>query len=308
MNAGSYLWTRLFRSLLTLFAILLVAFLATRLSGDPTQWLLGDTATPAQQDAMRSELGIDKPIPEQFLRYLRQIVRGDFGTSYFEHRDVLVVLGERLPPTLQLMALAIAFGFALGITIGIVAAVNHDRWIDRALMMITFWMYAVPNFVLAIAMILVFSLWLHWLPSSSYGTWAHAVMPTLALGSSYAALVARITRSSMLDTLGQDYVRTATAKGLARRVVILKHCLRNALLPVVTLVGLVAGSLVGGSVVIETVFAWPGAGRLIVNAVLVQDYPVLQVAVLLVATVVIITNFLVDSAYALIDPRVQYAR
>lgn len=242
---------------------------------------------------------------EQYRIYMTGLVRGDFGMSYYEHRAVTEVFAERLPPTIKLMGLSLLFALLIGLVLGVSAALTRNSWLDRMLMTLSFSAYAVPNFVLGIVLILVFSLHLRILPSGGYGTWAHYVMPVFALGAANAALIARLVRSSMLDVLGQDYVRTARGKGLPEHTVVIKHSLRNAFGPVLTVIGLLMATLVGGSVVVETVFAWPGAGRLIVNAVLERDFALLQLAVLCVALAVVTINILVDLGYAALDPRIQ---
>jgi ABC-type dipeptide/oligopeptide/nickel transport system permease component len=297
---------RLLRGFLTILFVLTLVFVITRVTGDPTEWLLSDDASAEARAALRTHLGLDRSVPEQFMVYLQQVASGDFGTSFYEHRPVTTVFFERLPATLELMGLAVLLALLLGVTLGVAAALNRNGWLDRLLMAISFSAYAVPNFVLGIILILFFSLYLRALPSAGYGTWQHYVMPVVTLGASYAALIARITRSSMLDVMGQDYVRTARSKGLSEFMVVAKHALRNALTPILTLMGLLAAGLVGGSVVIETVFAWPGAGRLIVNAVLRRDFPVLQLAVLCIAATVVVVNMIVDMSYALVDPRIEH--
>lgn len=301
----SYLPRRLGRAFLTLWFIVTVVFVATRLTGDPTDWLLADSATEEMRAMLRGQLGLDRPVHEQYLIYLRGVVGGDFGNSFYERRPVTTVFAERLPYTLQLMGLALLFAVLSGVVVGVVSAVQRNGWLDRLLMTGTFAAYATPDFVLGIGLILVFSLQLGWLPSSGRNSWMHLIMPVLTLGSSSAALIARLTRSSLLDVLGQDYVRTAKAKGVSGRAVVLRHALRPAFIPVLTMIGLMLGSLVGGAVVVETVFAWPGAGRLIVNAVTARDYPVLQFSILIVASVVVVVSVLIDLGYALLDPRVR---
>lgn len=298
---------RIGRGFLTLVFITVVVFVATRLTGDPTQWMLDDSATEAQRAALRTELGLDKNLLTQFGIYIGQIAQGDFGISFFEHRPASEVFFERIPKTIQLMGTSIAVGVILGVATGIIAALKRNSWIDRTFMSLAFFAYAIPNFVLGILLILIFSFQFRLLPSAGSGTIQHLIMPVATIAAHYWALIARITRSSMLDTLQQDYVRTAKAKGVSDTIIVIKHCLRNAFLPVLTLLGIMAGGMVGGSVVVETVFAWPGAGRLIVNAVVTQDFPVLQLAVLLVAVIVIAANLAVDFTYTLLDPRVQYA-
>lgn len=293
------------RGLLTLLFVVTLVFFATRATGDPTDWLLPDSASEQARESMRAHLGLDRPVHEQFFIYVANAVRGDLGVSFFERRPVAVVFAERLPYTMQLMGISLAVALFVGILVGVIAAANRNGWLDRGLMTLTFIAYSVPDFVMGIGLILLFSLQLGWLPSSGRGTWQHLVMPVMTLGLSSAALIARLTRSAMLDVLGQDYIRTARAKGLNERIVLLRHSLRNSLIPVISVVASMLAGLVGGAVVVETVFAWPGAGRLIVSAVMNRDFPVLQYSVLIVAAVVAAASILLDLCYALIDPRVR---
>jgi len=292
---------------LTLWVVVTAVFMAGRLSGDPIQWLLPDEASVAQQNELRVRLGLDRPLLAQYGRYLGGLTRGDFGVSYFDRRPVAVVFAERIPATLQLASLALLLALFIGVPVGIVAALTRNSPLDRFVMSLTFIGQALPNYVLGIALILIFSLLLRWLPSGGQGGWLHFIMPVLTLGTASSASIARLTRSGLLDVLGQDYMRTAKAKGLRRADVVLKHGLRNGFLPVLTVLGLQIGTLIGGSVIVETVFAWPGMGRLIVSAVAERDFPVLQFSVLAVAATVVLTNTLVDVLYGTFDPRIREA-
>lgn len=302
---STYFVQRTVRAIATLLVVLTFVFFATRLTGDPTEFLLPDDAGPAAVQQLRTTLGLDRPLPVQYVAYLGTVVRGDFGISYFERRSVTTMLGERVGPTFQLALLSLAVAIILGLPTGIIAALNRNSFIDRAVMALSFSAYAIPNFVLGIGLIFLVSLQLQMLPSSGYGTWQQFVMPVITLGASSAALLARLTRSSVLDTIHQDYVRTARSKGLGGTTVILKHVLRNAFTPILTILGLQVGTLVAGSIVVETVFAWPGVGRLIIRAVQQRDFPVLQLAVVVVAASVVLVNFVVDMLYAVVDPRVR---
>lgn len=302
---STYFIQRSARAFLTLLVVLTFVFFATRLTGDPTDFLLPDDAGPQAVAELRATLGLDQPLPSQYVAYLLTVVRGDFGISYFERRPVTTMLGERVGPTFQLALLSLGLAILLGLPAGIIAALNRDSVVDRAVMALSFSAYAIPNFVLGIGLIFLVSLQLQALPSSGYGTWRHFIMPVFTLGASSAALLARLARSSVLDTILQDYVRTAHSKGLASRVVVLKHVLRNAFTPILTILGLQVGTLVAGSIVVETVFAWPGVGRLIIRAVQQRDFPVLQLAVVVVAASVVLVNFIVDLLYAVVDPRVR---
>lgn len=302
---ASFLLRRALRALLTLWFVVSVVFVVSRLSGDPTQFLLPADASDAERAALRIYLGLDRSLPEQYVVYARQVVRLDFGNSFYYQRPVREVFLESLPRTLQLTALAFGLSFVFGTSAGIAAARWRDGPVDRWLMLTAFVGYALPNFVLGITLLLVFSFVLRWLPSGGTGTAWHLIMPVVTLASSGAAALARYTRSSLLDVLGTDYLRTAHSKGVAPRTVLLKHALRNAAIPIVTILGLQIGTLIAGTVIVETVFAWPGTGRLIVTAVRSQDYPLVQFAVLAIAASVTIANLVVDALYAVIDPRVR---
>ena len=296
---------RTFRGLLTLWAVVTVVFIGSRISGDPTFWLLPDDAPAVQRAVLRTQLGLDGSLASQYQNYLSRVIQGDFGTSFRERRPVVEMFAERIPATLRLASLAFSLSLLLGIPLGVIAALNHNNALDRLVMSLSFFGQALPNFVLGIVLILAFSLFLRVLPSGGDATWQSYLMPVITLGTANAAGLARLTRSGMLDVLQQDYMRTAKAKGLARRVVVAKHGLRNGFLPVLTILGFQLGTLVTGSVIVETVFAWPGMGRLIVTAVTQRDFPVLQFSVLVVAGSVVLANMLVDILYGVLDPRAK---
>ncbi len=297
---------RIFRGIMTLFIIVTIVFFATRLTGDPLMWLLPDDAPMEAMELLSARLGLDRPYHEQYIRYLQSAFRGDFGNSFLYRRSVTALFMERIPRSLWLMAYSLAFGIIFGIPVGILAALNRNKPLDRFLMTSSFLAYAVPNFVLGIFLILFFSLFLRWLPSGGYGGWRYLIMPVFTFGASSAGLIARLMRSSMLDVVRKDFIRTAHAKGLSRRTVIIKHALRIAVLPVITVVGLQIPRLIAGSFVIETIFSWPGAGRLVIQAARTRDFPVLQFAVLITAVCVVVANTLVDISYSLLDPRIKY--
>ncbi len=298
---------RLARGLFTVWFVLTLVFVASRVAGDPTQLLLPDNATPEQLAEMRMRLGLDQPLTTQYLVYLGGVVRGDFGESFRERRPVVESILERMPATIKLATLSFLLALVLGVSAGVLAALNQNGPLDRLIMSLTFVGQALPNFVLGIGLILVFSLFLQWLPSGGHGDWRSFVMPVVTLGTSSAAGIARLTRSGMLDVQRQDFVRTARSKGLREPTIVLKHVLRNASLAVLTIVGLQAGVLIAGSVIVETVFAWPGVGRLIVTSVMFRDFPVLQFAIILVSASVVVANGLVDVFYSVLDPRVRTA-
>jgi len=291
-----------------LLGVTCVAFLLVSLSGDPAFILLPPDAGAEQRAAFRHLYGLDRPLPVQYASYVSHVARGDFGRSFAFGRPAIEVVLERVPATLLLTATAVALGVAIGIPAGVVAAVRAGTLGDRAVMAMVLLGQSVPTFWLGLLMIRIFAVNLRWLPVSCYGGVLNLVMPALALGLYLAALLARLTRSEMLEALAQDYVRTARAKGLSERAVTVVHALKNALLPIVTLIGLQLGALLGGAVVTETVFAWPGVGTLILDAILRKDYPVLLAAVELVAAGFIVINMSLDLLYGYLDPRLRLAR
>lgn len=303
-----YVAGRLLQAAAALLGVTAVAFLLVSLSGDPAFILLSPEAGEEQRAAFRKIYGLDQPLPLQYARYVGHVVRGDFGTSFAQGRPALVVVLERVPATLVLAAFAVALGIGMGIPAGVLAAVKANRTTDRAVMALVLLGQSVPTFWLGLVMIRIFAVNLRWLPVSGYGTALHLAMPAVVLGLYLAALLARVTRSEMVEALTQDYVRTARAKGLSERAVTIVHALKNALLPIVTLIGLQLGALLGGAVITETVFAWPGIGTLVLDAILRKDYPVVLAAVELVAAAFIVINMSLDLLYGVLDPRVRAAR
>ena len=308
----------LLRRITSLVSILIVVgvvvfFLVRLVPGDPTAALLGDQATVEQITALRARLGLDHPLPVQFAAWIGSIVRGDLGDSTYMRIPVVSAVTQRIEPTAMLALLATLIAVTLGVTLGVVAAVRHNTAVDYAVMVIAMLGLSVPTFWLGLLMILFFAVTLQWLPAAGYvsifespvAALRYLAMPAVALGFSQAAIIARMTRASVLDTLGEDYVRTARSKGLRPRVVVIRHALRNAMLPVLTVIGLSIATLAGGVVVTETVFNIPGAGRLVIDSVLRRDYPVIQGSVLMVALVYAVVNLLVDLSYAFFDPRVR---
>ncbi len=298
---------RLLRMAVTLWVIVTAVFVATRLTGDPIDFLMPEGLDAEGRTAMIAYWGLDQGAADQYVLYWRSLFEGQFGLGLMERRPVTIIFGERVGRSLALLLLTLLLTIAVGVPLGVVAAVWRRHRIGTWVLFVAFLGYAVPNFVLAILLLLLFSFTLHWLPSAGATTWLHYVMPTVTLSAYFVAALVRYTRNAMLDVLGQDYMRTAHAKGLAPWLVLVRHGLRNALIPVVTVIGLQVATLVSGAVVIETVFAWNGVGDLLVGATLRRDYPVLQFGVLTVAGAVILVNVLVDFAYAAIDPRVRLA-
>ncbi|WP_243030657.1 nickel ABC transporter permease [Thermus altitudinis] len=303
----AYALRRLLIAVPTLFGVVLLVFLMVRLApGDPAVLLAGEFATPETLEAIRARYGLDRPLPEQFLIYLGALLQGDLGESARSRRPVLEEIKTYFPNTVELASAAILVALLTGIPLGILAALRPGSGLDLGVMVLALIGVSMPVFWFGLLAILIFSVQLGWFPVAGKGTLAHLVLPAITLGVNATALLARMTRGALLEVLSQDYIRTARAKGLAERVVVFKHALRNALIPVVTVAGLEFGSLLAGAVITETIFAWPGLGQLLVGSILARDYPVVQGAVLLVATTFILVNLLVDLLYAWIDPRVRY--
>ncbi len=303
-----YVVGRLLQAAVALLGVTAIAFLLVSLSGDPAFILLSPEAGQEQRAAFRRLYGLDQPLPVQYARYVGHVFRGDFGTSFAQGRPAVTIVLERVPATLILTAAAVALGIGVGIPAGVIAAAKANRVADRAVMALVLLGQSVPTFWLGLVMIRIFAVNLRWLPVSGYGTALHLAMPAVVLGLYLAALLARVTRSEMVEALAQDYVRTARAKGLSEGAVTVAHALKNALLPVVTLIGLQLGALLGGAVITETVFAWPGVGTLVLDAILRKDYPVVLAAVELVAAAFILINMSLDLLYGFLDPRLRAAR
>lgn len=308
-----YALGRLFALLPVWLVVSLVVFLLVHLiPGDPARVMVGSQGTEAEVQAMRERLGLNEPLAVQYLGWLARALRGDLGESIFLGRSVTRAIAERLETTLSLTLWATLFAVSIGLPVGVVSAIRFSRTSDRLLMSAAFLLQSLPSFWTGLTLILVFSVTWNLLPSTGYaslgeGTGAHLrhlVLPAMALGLGQAALIARMARSSLLEVLGQDYVRTADAKGLSRPAVVVKHALRNALIPVVTVVGLSFAVLLAGAIVIETVFNLPGVGRLVMQSILRRDYPVIQGVILFIATTYVVVNLVVDLVYGLIDPRV----
>jgi ABC-type dipeptide/oligopeptide/nickel transport system permease component len=296
---------RLGRAALTLALVLVVVFAGTRISGSPFEFMFQDGLTPEQQAALDAEWGLDKPVWAQFFVYASNVAAGDFGRSIKQRRPVAELYLERVPNTLRLALATFAATVALGLPLGLVAALKRRAAVGRAAMGIAFLGYAVPHFIVAIGLILLFSFYLRWLPSTGSATAWHFLMPTLTLTAGSVASVARHLRSAMLDVLSQDFLRTARAKGVAERLVVIRHAMRNALIPVVTILGLQVTHLINGSLIVETVFAFHGIGELFIGSVRDRDYPVLQFGVIWYAAAVVMANLLVDLLYVVIDPRIR---
>ncbi|WP_149535598.1 ABC transporter permease [Siccirubricoccus phaeus] len=300
-----FLATRLLRAAVTVVLVVTFAFVVLRLSGDPAQIIMGADAPPEAVEAFRRAWGLDDPIWMQYLRYFGAIIGGDLGRSMRDGRDAIALVAERIPATLALTIPALLIKLCIGIPAGITAALHRNSPIDRAVMVLAVAGFTVPSFVLGLLLVLVFAVQLGWLPSGGQESWRHAVLPILTLGIGGAAVLARFTRSAMLEVLGQPYIRTASAKGVPWRAVVWGHALPNAAIPTVTIIGFMVGSLIAGAVVVESVFSWPGVGRLLVVAVANRDLAVVQCVLLLVAGTMVTANLVVDLLYGALDPRLR---
>ena len=295
-------------SIPTLFGVLLLTFLLVHLvPGDPVEVMLGESASGVDRQALRAELGLDRPLPVQFGEYLMRLARGDFGVSIHARTPIAELLKARFPATVRLALLALVMAITVGVPLGVVAALRLRQWPDRWASLTALTLSAMPHFWLGPLLMLVFALWLGWLPVSGMEAPGAIVLPALTLACGLTAILTRMTRASLLEVLNEDFVRTARAKGLPEKVVVLRHALRAALLPVITIVGLQLGSLLAGAVITETVFGWDGIGRLLVESIEKRDYPVTQACVLVVALTYVLVNLLTDLLYRRVDPRIRGA-
>jgi ABC-type dipeptide/oligopeptide/nickel transport system permease component len=302
-----FLLHRLVQSFIVLIGTSVLVFVLLRVVPSDPVALMSPAGTPIEvMEQQREILGLNQPLIVQYLVFVTNAARGEFGMSFRANRPALDLVLTALPYTVMLATVALLVAVAIGLPLGVIAAIRRGTRIDRALMLVGIVGQSVPNFWLGIVLIMAFAVGLHWLPTSGSGGVQHLVLPSLTLASYNISLVARLTRSSMLDVLGQDYVRTARAKGLARRIVIVRHAVRNALIPIVTVIGLQFGTLLGGAVIVEAVFAWPGIGLLVVNAIQWRDYPIVQATVLFSSIIFIVVNLVLDVVYVWIDPRVRY--
>jgi len=297
---------RLGLALISLFLLSLTIFLLMRVTGDPAVLLAEPGASQADLDAIRAQFGLDQPLYVQYVSFITHLVRGDFGQSFYYRTDVFELYMSRLPASLLLAAAAMTFSLVVGIPTGIIAAVRVNQWWDSIGKVFALLGLSMPSFWVGLIMILFFSVYLGWLPSSGSGTALHLIMPAIALGWVFAASHMRLTRSSMLEVLGSEYVKLARLKGLPEALVISKHAFKNALIPVLTLAGINLVIMVNVAVVVETVFAWPGVGRLLYEGIAFRDFPVVQATVLLGGVMIVVVNLLVDILYAVIDPRIRY--
>jgi len=296
---------RIARAMLTIALVVTFAFVVLRLSGDPALIIMGPEAPPEVIAAFRKAWGLDDPIWMQYLDYFGAIARGELGRSMRDGRPAIALVAERIPATLVLTIPALLLKLGIGIPAGILAALHRGSFIDRAVMAAAVAGFTVPSFVLGLVLVLIFAVQLGWLPSGGQDSWRHAILPIITLGIGGAAVLARFTRSAMLEVLGQPYVRTASAKGVAWRAVVIRHALPNAAIPTVTIIGFMVGTLIAGAVVVESVFSWPGVGRLLVVAVANRDLAVVQCVLLLVAATMVASNLAVDFLYGFLDPRLR---
>jgi peptide/nickel transport system permease protein len=314
-----FLLRRIVRAFVTLWGIVTIVFVTMRLSGDPVPLLLPPDAPPAEVDCVRADLGLDRPIYHQYVVYVGNVLHGDLGRSIHMRQPAIQIAAERLPATFELALTAFVMAVVVAIPAGLISAARRNSLLDNVAMTLALIGQSAPTFYIGIMLILVLGLQLGWFPISGrgQGSWLvpadwgdmlrHVILPAITLGAFAMASIARLTRSAVLDVLSQDFIRTARAKGLNESSVLLRHTLTNAAIPIVTIVGLQLGTLLGGAVVTETVFAWPGIGRLAIQSISNRDYPVVQSAVLLVSMSFVLVNFLVDLAYGWLDPRIRYA-
>ncbi|SNB71582.1 peptide/nickel transport system permease protein [Arboricoccus pini] len=301
-----YLLRRLVQALLILLGVSLVTFaLLYLLPADPVRQIAGRSATAATVASIRHELGLDLPFWRQFLVYLGKLVSGDLGRSYIQRTEVSTLILSRLPASLELMAGGIVAEVVIGLSLGVLAAVRRDGPIDRGLMVLSFTGVSSPQFVLGILLLYVFAVRLHWFPIGGYGSFAHLVLPALTLGILGAGWYARMVRSNMIEVLGQDYIRTARAKGLHRVRIVLRHALPNAMLPVIAMIGIDIGQFLSGLVIVETVFRWPGMGQLVWQAIERVDIPIIMGVTIVSALIIVLGNLLADLTAPFIDPRIK---
>jgi ABC-type dipeptide/oligopeptide/nickel transport system permease component len=301
-----YILKRLWYTVYVIVGISMISFFFIHLSGDPVMLMLPGDASDQEIEELREQLGFNDPLREQYWRFASNAIQGDLGNSLYFNAPVMKIVLERLPASLELAIAAMFVALAVGIPLGIISAVRHGTMLDMGSMLVALFGLSMPHFWLGIMLMLFFSVFLGWLPTSGRGTFAHLLMPALSLGLPLMAMFARLTRSVMLEVLNLDYIRTARAKGLKETIVISKHALKNALIPLVTVAGMQFSAILGGTVIIETVFAWPGLGRLVVQAIFRRDYPLVQGIVFVLALIFVGMNLIVDILYVYLDPQISY--
>ena len=296
---------RLLRAVITVLAVMTFAFVVLRMSGDPAEVLLGPDVPQNVIDAFRKQWGLDAPLWQQYLSYLGAIFSGDFGLSMRDRSPAIDLVMERIPATLQLTIPALLLKLGIGIPAGIYAALHRDSAVDRGVIFLAILGFTIPSFVMGLVLVLIFAVTLGVLPSGGIGTWQHAILPAITISIGGIGILARFSRSAMIEVLGQPYIRTASAKGVKWRDVVRGHALPNAAVPIVTIVGFMVGSLIAGAVVVETIFSWPGIGRLLIVSVSNRDLAVVQCILLLIAAVMVVSNLVVDLLYGWLDPRLR---
>lgn len=305
----SFLIKRVLLAIGVVFAISAITFFVLNIvPGDPVRIMVGEMADDATVERIREQMGLNDPVEVQYARWLTNMLQGDFGTSYTQSKPVVTLMGQAFLTTARLAGLAYVFALALGLVIGVVAAVNHGKWIDRALMALSILGISAPVFWVAVIFQIVFALTLKWFPLSGIKTWQAFVLPVIALGVRYAASIARVTRTSMLDVLSQDFMRTAEAKGVRKWTVIIAHGLRNALIPIITIAGTQLGEILTGSILIESIFMMPGMGKLLLDAINSRDLPLIQGGVMYIAVICVAVYLIVDILYAVVDPRIRLGK
>jgi peptide/nickel transport system permease protein len=301
-----YILRRILQAVITVIGISILVFLLTHLSGDPVVLMAPQAASAEDLEAIRKNLGLDKPIYVQYFKYISGAIVGDFGDSLRWDMPALTLFMDRFPNTVKLSIVAMAFAMIVGLPIGILSAVKLNSWFDNVGKMFALMGQALPGFLVAILLMLFFSVILRILPTSGMGSWKHYVMPAFTMGWYTMAAITRLSRSAMLDVMDAEYIKLARIKGLSEFAVIMKHAFKNAAAPVITLTALQFVTMLGGTMIIETIFSWPGMGRLIVDAIFARDYPIVQMVVLITSTLFVFTNLFVDILYAYIDPRIRY--
>ncbi len=302
----NYFVKKLPQTIIVVLGVSIITFFIMHLSGDPAQLLLPPEATDEQIESFREALGYNDPLHIQYKRFIKGAVKGDFGESMVYRRSAFKIVIERLPATLELAVSSMIFAIVIAIPMGIIAAIKRNTILDYTSMGIALGMQSMPTFWLGIMLVMIFSVKLNLLPTSGRGTFAQLVLPTISLGSFYLAMISRLMRSGLLEVLSEDYVRTARAKGAKEIIVILKHALKNSLIPLITVIGLEFGKLLGGAVVTETVFEWPGVGKLAITAINQRDYPVVQAVVFVLSITFVLINLFTDLIYSYIDPRIRF--
>ncbi|MBD9446468.1 MULTISPECIES: ABC transporter permease [unclassified Rhizobium] len=300
-----FVLVRLFRALITILAVVTFAFVVLRMSGDPAQVMLGPDVPQDSIDAFRKAWGLDQPLWIQYIAYLKSIFTGDFGVSMRDKASALRLVMERVPATLQLTVPALILKLVIGIPAGVYAALHRQSFADRGVILLAIFGFTIPSFVMGLVLVLIFSVMLGLLPSGGQDTWMHGILPTITMSIGGIGILARFSRSAMIEVMGQPYIRTASAKGLKWRDVVWSHALPNAAVPIVTIVGFMVGSLIAGAVVVESIFSWPGIGRLLVVSVSNRDLAVVQCILLIIAATMVVSNLVVDLLYGWLDPRLR---